>query len=86
MAPMITVHHSSVSLPSSLIGATYFTATSRAGSHEQSQTTLERWRMIMKTIASLILAVSVIAGIAAPASAFDASKFWQQYDLTHSNG
>jgi hypothetical protein len=43
--------------------------------------------MIMKTIASVIVALSVIAGIAsAPASAFDAHKFWQQYDQTHTVG
>jgi hypothetical protein len=43
--------------------------------------------MIMKTIASVILALSVIAGIAsAPASAFDAGKFWQQYDVDHATG
>ena len=37
----------------------------------------------MKTLASIIVALSVIAGIAAPASAFDAGKFWQQYDQNH---
>jgi hypothetical protein len=42
--------------------------------------------MIMKTIASVIVALSLVAGIAAPASAFDAGKFWQQYDLTHTHG
>jgi hypothetical protein len=40
----------------------------------------------MKTIASALIALSVIASLAAPASAFDAKRFWEQYDLTHSNG
>ena len=30
----------------------------------------------MKTIVSALVALSVLAGIAAPASAFDAKKFW----------
>ena len=34
---------------------------------------------------SPLVALSVLAGIAAPASAFDAKKFWSDYDLTHSN-
>jgi hypothetical protein len=41
--------------------------------------------MTMKTIVSALVALSVLAGIAAPASAFDAKKFWSDYDLTHSN-
>jgi len=34
----------------------------------------------MKTILSALLAVSVLAGIAAPASAFDAKSFYEQLD------
>jgi hypothetical protein len=35
----------------------------------------------MKTIASALLALSVLAGIAAaPASAFDVKTFWQQQE------
>jgi hypothetical protein len=34
----------------------------------------------MKTIVSALLAVSVLAGIAAPASAFDAKSFYSQLD------
>ncbi len=34
----------------------------------------------MKTIASALLALSVIAGIAAPASAFDAKSFYSQQE------
>jgi hypothetical protein len=34
----------------------------------------------MKTILSALLAVSVLAGIAAPASAFDAKSFYSQLD------
>jgi hypothetical protein len=36
----------------------------------------------MKTIFSAILALSVLTGVAASASAFDAQKFWQE----HSSG
>ena len=32
----------------------------------------------MKTIASALIALSVIAGVAAPASAFDAKTFYEQ--------
>jgi hypothetical protein len=32
----------------------------------------------MKTIVSALIALSVLAGIAAPASAFDAKTFWEQ--------
>ena len=34
----------------------------------------------MKTILSAVLALSVIAGVAAPASAFDAKSFYEQQD------
>ena len=40
----------------------------------------------MKKIATALVALSVLAGAASSASAFDARKFWQDYDLTHSNG
>ena len=33
----------------------------------------------MKTILSALLALSVLAGIAAPAGAFDAQKFWDEH-------
>jgi hypothetical protein len=36
--------------------------------------------MIMKAILSAIIVLSVMAGVAAPASAFDAKSFWQQQD------
>jgi hypothetical protein len=39
--------------------------------------------MIMKTILSVLLALSVLAGIAAPASAFDSKTFWEQQDRSH---
>jgi hypothetical protein len=41
---------------------------------------------IMKTLATVLVALSVVAGVAsAPASAaFDAKRFWQEYDRTHS--
>ena len=34
----------------------------------------------MKTIVSALIALSVLAGIAAPASAFDAKSFYDQQD------
>jgi hypothetical protein len=38
----------------------------------------------MKTIASALLALSVLAGVtSAPAAAFDAKSFWQQQDASH---
>ena len=36
----------------------------------------------MKTIVSVLIALSVLAGIAAPASAFDAKSFYEQLDRT----
>jgi hypothetical protein len=38
-----------------------------------------RRRMIMKTILSALLALSVLAGIASSASAFDSDKFWKDH-------
>ena len=39
----------------------------------------------MKTLVTALVALSVVAGVAtAPASAFDAKEFWQEYDRTHS--
>jgi hypothetical protein len=35
--------------------------------------------MIMKTILSAILALSVLAGIASSANAFDGNRFWQDH-------
>jgi hypothetical protein len=35
--------------------------------------------MIMKTILSALLALSVLAGIASSASAFDSDKFWKDH-------
>jgi hypothetical protein len=34
----------------------------------------------MKTIVSTLIALSVLAGIAAPASAFDSKSFYEQLD------
>jgi hypothetical protein len=36
--------------------------------------------IVMKIIASALLALSVLAGIAAPASAYDAKGFYEQLD------
>ena len=33
---------------------------------------------VMKTIVSMLIALSLVAGIAAPASAFDGKTFWDQ--------
>ena len=38
------------------------------------------WRKAMKTIVSALIALSVLAGIAAPASALDAKTFYEQQD------
>ena len=38
----------------------------------------------MKTIASALIALSLIAAITAPASAFDSKEFWQQQERSHS--
>ena len=40
----------------------------------------------MKFILSTLIALSVMAGLVVPASAFDAKRFWQDYDATHSAG
>jgi hypothetical protein len=39
----------------------------------------------MKTIVSALIALSVLAGIAAPASAFDARSFYEHLDRTGTN-
>jgi hypothetical protein len=39
----------------------------------------------VKTIVSALLALSVLAGIAAPASAFDAKSFYEQQDRQAGN-
>ena len=38
----------------------------------------------MKTIASILIGLSLLAGIVAPASAFDAKSFYEQQERTHS--
>jgi hypothetical protein len=37
-------------------------------------------RIAMKTIVSALIALSVLAGVAAPASALDAKSFYEQMD------
>jgi len=39
----------------------------------------------MKTVVSALIAFSVLAGIGAPASAFDARSFYEQLDRTGAN-
>jgi hypothetical protein len=39
-----------------------------------------RGEIAMKTIAAVLIALSVLAGIAAPASALDVRTFWDQQD------
>ncbi len=39
----------------------------------------------MKTIVSALVALSVLAGIAGPASAFDAKSFYEQQDRQSGN-
>ncbi len=40
----------------------------------------------MKVFVSALVALSVLASIAAPASALDARKFFDQYERTHTIG
>jgi hypothetical protein len=40
----------------------------------------EIWRRAMKTFISALIALSVLAGIAAPASAFDGKGFYEQQE------
>jgi hypothetical protein len=42
--------------------------------------TLSDGDIVMKTIVATLIALSMLAGIAAPASALDAKKFWEQQD------
>jgi hypothetical protein len=42
--------------------------------------------MIMRAIASALLALSVLAGVAAPASAFDAKSFFEQQERQSGGG
>ena len=79
---LITVHQRSVRASSSAGRAPYLRVTRRTGSDMTTTRTLRT--MIMKTFVSALVALSVLAGIAAPASALDAKKFWEQYDRTHS--
>ena len=52
---------------------------------EHSELSTRRQETAMKTIVSALIALSVLAGIAAPASAFDAKSFYEQQDR-HSGG
>jgi hypothetical protein len=42
--------------------------------------------MIMRAIASALLALSVLVGVAAPASAFDAKSFFEQQERQSGGG
>jgi len=42
--------------------------------------------MIMRAIASTLLALSVLASVAAPASAFDAKSFFEQQERQSGGG
>lgn len=46
---------------------------------------MENQESAMKTIASALLALAVLAGVAAPLSAeeFNPKQFWQQQDRSH---
>jgi hypothetical protein len=39
-----------------------------------------KWSAAMKTILSALITLSVLAGIAAPASAVDTKTFWEQQE------
>jgi hypothetical protein len=82
IALLITVRHSSVSPPFSWSGAPYFLVTSQQGSDEQVNKT-KRWRMIMKTLLSTLVALSVLAGVAAStaqAADFGSRGYWVEHD------
>jgi hypothetical protein len=71
-----------VSLTSTLGRATYFQLASPEGSDEQVKK-LKRWRMIMKTILSTLVALSVLAGVAATsaqAASFGSQEYWVERD------
>ena len=61
---------------------------SGAGENERSSARIEQATLVssaapgegMKTIVSALIALSVLAGIAAPASAMDAKTFYEQQD------
>jgi uncharacterized protein YxeA len=76
---LITVHHTSVSTSSATRAASYLKVTSQQGSVENSK----RWRMIMKTILSTLVALSVLAGAAATsvqAAEFGSRDYWVERD------
>jgi hypothetical protein len=50
-----------------------------APTHIAAKANEEAGATIMKTIVSALVALSVLAGIAAPASALDAKKFWDEH-------
>jgi hypothetical protein len=50
-----------------------------------SERTKQSRRTIMKTLVSALLALSVLTGVAASASAFDAKSFYEQQDRERGN-
>jgi hypothetical protein len=50
------------------------------GRHDAVRVAPNRGDIAMKTIAATLIALSVLAGIAAPANALDVKTFWDQQD------
>jgi hypothetical protein len=69
----ITPRHTCVTAPSRIPAAHHIRLARPERPNQQAGVT------IMKTIVSALIALSVLAGIAAPASALDAKKFWDEH-------
>jgi hypothetical protein len=52
--------------------------------HDVDHIDLTNGETAMKTIISALIALSVLAGIAGQAAAFDTKTFWEQQDRAHS--
>jgi hypothetical protein len=50
----------------------------QACTRTQAQMPTLRWEMTMRILASALIALSILAGIVAPASAFDAKSYFEQ--------
>ena len=53
---------------------------SMTGDNDVARIVLAQGVIAMKTIVSALIALSVLAGITAPANAFDAKSFYEQQD------
>lgn len=53
---------------------------SRRSASPEKKMPILRWEMIMRFLASALIALSVLAGIVAPADAFDSRSYFQQLE------